>query len=75
MYVNEIDERPEFSLISDSQDIEAILEYLGCSELKDQIGCMFVEIDNGDYGEIYYCEYSVPWLNARIYDLRGEIDQ
>lgn len=73
MTVKDIND-PRFSLVTDSQDIEFILEYLGCPELRDEIGCMFVEVLDGDYGEIYYCENSVPWLTSRIYDLREEID-
>ena len=66
MTVSQLDS--SFTLVTDSQDIAAIAEYLGM-DLSDY-GCLFVQVADGDYGEIYGCEYSTPWLDATVYRIR-----
>ena len=53
---------PDLMLITDSQDINAVKEYLGSPEWFDY-GCLFVKIIDGDYAEIYGCESNVPYLH------------
>ena len=51
----------EHTLVSDSQDIVAILEYLGKEELLEDVGHMFVKVEEGDYSSVYFTRCSIPW--------------
>ena len=70
--VKDLEKRPELILISDSQDIRSIVEHCVKAEKVEEtingIGCLFVEIIDGDYGDIYICEYSTAWNNAPVMD-------
>lgn len=76
MIVEDIQDREELHLISDSQDIEAIVEYMFSTkeieekDLYSEIGCIFAEVIDGDYGEVLFSPYSTAWLTAPLYDLR-----
>lgn len=78
--VEDIQGEDKFKLISDSQDIEAVVNYLFTTEeiekwdIMQEVGCIFAEIDSGDYGEVYFCFTSVPWLTAQLMDLRTYFD-
>lgn len=80
MYVKDIQDRDELNLMSDSQDIEAVVNYLFTTEeiekwdIMQEVGCIFAEIDSGDYGEVLFSPNSVAWLNAPLYDLRTYFD-
>jgi hypothetical protein len=70
----------EFTLISDSQEIEHILNNLGWTgdehEQSDgtcEWGCLFVEILDGDYGRIYGCHYSVPYNHLTVYPVTANL--
>lgn len=73
MIVEDIQNRPEFVLISDSQDVRAVIEYLiPTDKVEDtisEVGCIFAEIRDGDYGEVLFSPYSVPYLGAPLYNL------
>ena len=64
--IKEIDNDGRFMLVTDSQDLISILDYVGKPEMIEKIGCMFVEILEGDYGEIYYSKYCVPYLVDKV---------
>jgi len=51
---------PDLMLLSDSQDIQAVKEYLGSPDWFDY-GCLFVKVCDGDYSEIHGCESNVPY--------------
>jgi hypothetical protein len=53
-------------LITDSQDIDAVLESLGRTDLREEVGLLFVEVLDGEYGAVYYCEYTVPRLHYPV---------
>ena len=57
-------------LISDSQDIDAVLKSLGRTDLSDEVGLLFAEVKDGEYGEVYYCEYTVPRLHYPVHPLK-----
>lgn len=74
LYVRDIDRErvphEALSLITDHYEIEYMAESLGLSEAEaDEIGSLFVEISEGDYGIILYSESGVPYTHSRIYDL------
>jgi hypothetical protein len=66
--VSDMGER--FQLVTNSQDIIATLESIGKGQEHCEVGCLFVEVLDGDYGEVYYCEQSTPYLKDRVYRLQ-----
>lgn len=62
-------ECPRFSLVQDSQDIVAVLESIGYTG-DDNIGCLFVEVLDGDYGSVYAVESFVPKLHSIATQIR-----
>jgi hypothetical protein len=60
----------QFQLVSDSQDIIATLDSIGQGQEFCEVGCLFVEVLDDDYGQVYYCEQSVPYLADRVYKLQ-----
>jgi len=63
--VSDLESDPDLMLLSDSQDIQAVADYLGNPDWFDY-GCLFVKVDDGDYSEIYGCESSVPYLTEWV---------
>ena len=60
MTVKDLQDRENLTLVTDSQDIEAICINVGCNPLA--FGCLFVEVKNGEYGDIYGCYSNIPCL-------------
>jgi len=50
----------EYVLVTDSQEINYILDYIGCDL---GYSCLLVKIDNGDYAEVWGCDYP-PYLDC-----------
>jgi hypothetical protein len=65
MTVKDLEKREELQLITDSQEIREICKSIG---KKGYIGsgCLFVEIHDGEYYDIYACEHSVPYLHYEV---------
>lgn len=60
---------PKYRMFTDPKEIDWVKEFIGAKpELS--IGCMFVEILDGDYGEIWAIETSSPSLQATAYQLK-----
>jgi hypothetical protein len=57
-----------YTLVTDSQEIATVAEHLN-EDLSDY-GCLFVQMIDGDYGKIYGCTYSTPWITATVYRIR-----
>lgn len=57
-----------FVLVSNSQEIAAVLEQLGTAETYE---ALFIAASAGEYTGIYGCESSVPRLDMRLYPLHG----
>ena len=67
--IRSIDMRDDLHLVTDSQDMEAISEYLGNPEwFKDFDGC-FVKVGEGEYEEIYCFEGIIPDLDKPLYKI------
>ena len=60
--VCDLEDNPDLTLITDSQDIESVKDYLGNPEWFDY-GCLFVNVQDGDYAEIYGCESNISHLH------------
>ncbi len=57
----------EYTLLTDSQDIQAVAEYASIESIisEDFTGCVVSGMDTGEYSEIWFTEASAPWnLNA-----------
>jgi hypothetical protein len=54
----------KYQLVTNSQDIEAISVDLGIN--PESFGCMFVEVINGEYGEVYGCYSNIPYLHYDV---------
>ena len=57
-----------YQLITDMQDIDYILENIGCDE-KGEYGCLFVLVGEGEYESVYCCEGITPYNDNLIYKL------
>lgn len=55
-----------FELLTNSQDVAAVLTDLGVSE---DYGALFVQVADGEYTEIWGCESDVPHLTQAVYRL------
>jgi Domain of unknown function (DUF6839) len=60
----------QFQLIQDSQDIHATLESIGKLEEFDFTGCLFAEVRDGDYGNVYLCPTFIPYLESPVRKLQ-----
>ena len=65
--IRSIDMRTDLQLVTDSQDMEAIGDYLGNPEWFEDFGGCFVKVDEGEYDEIYCFEGIVPGLDKSLY--------
>ncbi|MCW3994946.1 MAG: hypothetical protein NWE98_02200 [Candidatus Bathyarchaeota archaeon] len=89
--IEELNKRTDLELVTNSQDTEAIKEYLGGTDKRTktrrqlkEYALFFVKIEEGEYTEIYASTYSTAWLNAPIdrieilypqYEIQGEYGQ
>ena len=65
--VADVDKR--FTLVTDSQDIAAVLSMVGPEYDLSDFGCLFVEVLDGEYGEIFGHEGIVPYLTDRVWKI------
>jgi len=70
MRVSDLPEDQSFALVQDSQDVRATLESIGKLNELDDVGCLFVEVLDGDYGSVYALERYIPTLNAIMWQLQ-----
>lgn len=72
MTIRDIEDREDLQLITDSQDVEAIKEYLGSDVERidlNEIDGFFVSICDGDYLEILGFCGNVPYSDKELYQL------
>jgi hypothetical protein len=71
MKIKDIQNRQELVLITDSQEIKAVAEGIG----KDLscYGCLFVEIIGCEYGDIYACLNSIPYLDQELFKVNSYV--
>lgn len=75
LYVSDMGD--EFTLLTNSQDINDVLFHLGYTvedfeHSENQYGCLFVEVLNGEYGRIYGLYSCVPSLDKPVYPVRAK---
>jgi len=71
--VDDLDGREELMFLSDSQDVEAIKDHIGNPEWANDYHSFFVEVLDGDYGDIYGLEYIVPYSSYPVYKIYQKI--
>ena len=54
-------------LITNSQDIDHVLESVGSKVDRDEIGCLFVLYGIAEIEKVWYCEYSTPHNHHQVY--------
>jgi hypothetical protein len=64
MKVKDLQERKELELITNSQDIESIAVMIGVNPLS--FGCLFVELIDGEFGDVYGCYSNIPYLHYEV---------
>lgn len=57
---------PDFILLTDSQDLKALCDYLSFLPCENITGAL-VKINDGDYSEVYITEWSRPYDLTAIY--------
>lgn len=68
--VKDIPNNGQFMFVSDSQDIRAVLESIGKTDQIDEIGSMFVEVLDGDYGNVYALSSMIPYNESTVFKLQ-----
>ena len=58
----------DLQLVTDSQDVRALDEYLG-QKFIDPHG-YFVHVNDGDYDRVIYFQGTVPWLYKEVITIR-----
>lgn len=71
--INDIQDREEFILITNSFEVKFILDYLGYpapddDDPKDFSG-LFVSVRDGDYEEVYAFEGCIPYLFKDLWQI------
>jgi hypothetical protein len=71
--IEDIQNRQDLTLVTDSQDIEAIKDMIAGSDKRkrqrkklNDYSLFFVNVQDGDYTEIYASTHSVAWLGAHL---------
>jgi hypothetical protein len=65
MTIADIDNRKDLSLVTDSQDVEAIKDYIGGK--AEDFDSFYVKVKDGDYAEVYGFMGSVPYLHKKLH--------
>lgn len=54
-------------LITNSQDIDHVLQSIGSKVDRNEIGCLFVLYGIAEIEKVWYCEYSVPHDHHQVF--------
>jgi hypothetical protein len=65
--VRDINDRDDLSLV-DTSAAEELIKSFGSPKCLKGAGCFFVQVLDGDYGDIFFCESSIPWNDAWLYE-------
>jgi len=57
---------PDDAMLQDEQDIIPVLEAIGRMDVLDDVGTLFVEIRDGEYGRVYFVKTTVPYLDSPV---------
>jgi len=60
----------DYILVQDSQEIEAILDYIGAKKISPRPCSLFVKLDDGDYAEVWGLDHYIPWNDLEAYRLK-----
>ena len=60
----------DYILVQDSQEVKAILDYIGVKKISPRPCTLFVKIDNGDYVEVWGLNHFIPWNDLEAYRLK-----
>lgn len=61
--------KPDLSLVQGSHEINTILDHIGVEHdrdsivLEDSYGCLWVDVQDGEYTEVWGIHKSVPYLD------------
>lgn len=58
---------PDYYLITNSQDIDAIIELIGKVGYKAYNSGLIVKVSDGDYEEVWSTDSSAPFLKSAMY--------
>lgn len=64
--IADINEKPEYLLITDSQDVKAVFDHIGDTNLYEEYQGLFVKLGDGEYLEIWGFSGQVPLLHKLI---------
>ena len=71
--INIIQNRKDLILLTDSLDVDYVLDYLGYPASDDDdpmdFSGLFVIVGDGDYEEVYAFEGCVPYLNKDLWQI------
>ena len=62
-----------FELVT-GDEVEHVLDNLGAPSESREFGCLFVEVIDGDYGQIFGTLGSVPYHETPVYNVRERIE-
>ncbi len=65
--IADFNDRPEFSLVTLSQDVESVKEMFGNRQAVKEFDGFLVKEEDGDYSEVYGFTGSVPYNNKTVY--------
>ena len=68
MLVKDLEDRKDLIFVSDSQDVQAIREYLG-HKYDDDYDSYFVKVGEGEYEEVYGMYGIIPYLKEQVYKI------
>lgn len=74
--INDVEERHDLILVTDTLEVKWILDYLGYpaendDDPKDFSG-LFVSIRDGDYEEVFAFEGCVPYLSSDLWIINNQ---
>jgi hypothetical protein len=70
--IEALESRGDLQLVTDSQDVEAVKEHFGNVPEVSQFGGFLVDIEDGDYQDVYGFYGSVPGKEKRTYKITME---
>jgi len=75
--IKEIENRKDLILVTDPLEVRWILDYLGYKTAYDndpfQFSGLFVNINDGDYEEVFAFEGFVPYLNKNLWVINTKL--
>jgi len=67
--IDDLDSRPELILVTDSYQVQLIKDHIGNPEWANDYHSFFVEVQDGEYINIFGLEYIIPYSSYPIYKI------